>query len=83
MNTKGKPLEITSSHSDVRFSTDRKVTVAEIEVLAGGIVFYATGSSWRTSGDKHIENKGQLIALYRAVEEMRDILKLEVDKLGD
>ena len=81
METKGKPLSVHFPHSNVTLTTDGKATVAEVELYIGDTLFTSTGSSWRASGDKNDVNKGRVIAVYRAVTELKDVLKLEVEKL--
>lgn len=70
-----------NSESYLTFYSDRKATIAEFNVYIGNTRFASSGSSWRASGDPYDEDKGRLIALSRAVEELRDNLKREVAKL--
>jgi hypothetical protein len=81
MVIKGKPLKLRNAITSVIFSSDKKATIANMSINLGGQVFVATGSSWRNSGDPYDEYKGSVIALYRAVEELKDVIKTEVDKL--
>lgn len=83
MLVKGKPLKLTYAGSVISVNSDRKATIANITVMLNGTYYVATGSSWRDSGDPYDKTKGDLIAFSRAVEELRDVLKEEVRKLGD
>lgn len=83
MVVKGKPLKLREVDALIVINTDKKATIANLSVDLGGVVFAATGSSWRNSGDKYDEYKGSLIALSRAVDELRTVLKAEVDSLED
>jgi hypothetical protein len=81
MEVKGKPLRLRNVPVSLKVNSDRKATIANLSVNLGGIVFTATGSSWRDNGDSYDEYKGSVIAISRAVQELNDVMKNEVRKL--
>lgn len=83
MRIKGKAAKRISPLVEVEITSVKKATIAEISVVVNGTGFEATGSSWRTSGDSADIEKGQIIALYRAVEELRQVIGREVEKYED
>lgn len=64
-----------------KFISNDKATLAEVGVFVGNEVFLGTGASWRTGEDKYDGRTGDLLAVFRAVDELRTQLKKEVDKV--
>lgn len=83
--TIGKGAALTENLSSVVFVTDEKgrVTVAEVILNTPGITFMATGSSKRMNGDPKNMELGQLVALERAIENVRIHVKSKITELMD
>jgi Domain of unknown function (DUF1876) len=86
MKSYGKDAQRNSFRPSLEIFTDRKSTVAEIVIYLGTEApnveeFIGTGSSRRVKDDKYDERIGHLLAVYRAVEDVRAQLKKEVDKI--
>jgi hypothetical protein len=77
----GKPLQSRIAPTMVMFRSDSKATIVDISIALGNTHYVATGSSWRNSGDTYDEHSGNIIALSRAIEELKDILKTEAEKI--
>ncbi len=81
VNFHGKPAEVDAGLQATRIWTDRRVTVAEVELEAGGHVFTATGSARRSPQDAYDANTGALLATTRAVQRLLGLMQKEAAKI--
>lgn len=81
MKYKGSHLIFDEDRQVLFLVTDKTATTAELTLTIGDTEYSATGSSWRVRGDDYDEYTGELNAVYRAVKQMENILRSEVERL--
>ena len=64
-------------------TTDKTATIAQLMLKFSGQDYHAAGSSYRVRGDKYSEDKGNLLAVLRAVRQLESILADELRNLAD
>lgn len=82
MKYKGSFIQVDKTHGDVTSYTDKTATTVEINVHLGDVLYGATGSAFRVAGDKYTD-KGDKLALYRALLQMTSMLETEVFNMSD
>jgi len=78
---KGSAIRYADTEHSFILNTDKTSTQTELAFSIAGVRYSATGSSWRVTGDTYDEATGSLLAVYRAVKQMENILRREVEAL--
>lgn len=81
MKQHGKSINVDNERPWLRVYSDGKSTIAEVIVWADGHEYRGSGSSRRVKGDAYDARTGNLLAIFRAVDDVRGQLKKEVDKI--